>query len=271
MAVRRQKNAHSIRFPSCVSESMARRFPQQSTRPAMNYFAHGVRYLDQPYFLAGTATPDWLSVADRSARLRVRTVEPFLDHDDPRIAQFAAGVLQHLHDDRWFHKTRAFFEVTGELARLFRLHAVADDRFRASFLGHVVTELLLDDVLREQAPERLDAYYRVLESVESEFIESAVNRMSRGQTDRLAGFVVLFVRERFLYDYADPTRLLYRLNQVMHRVRLPRLAGSTLPAIVAGRKIVRERRGDLLPANEFGWPPPVMPETLVNRPLRGLP
>ena len=31
----------------------------------MNYFAHGVRFLEDPYFLAGTAVPDWLSVVDR--------------------------------------------------------------------------------------------------------------------------------------------------------------------------------------------------------------
>ena len=28
----------------------------------MNYFAHAIRFLDDPYFLSGTALPDWLSV-----------------------------------------------------------------------------------------------------------------------------------------------------------------------------------------------------------------
>ena len=38
---------------------------------AMNYLAHGFRFTDEPYFLAGTAAPDWLSVIDRKMRLRV--------------------------------------------------------------------------------------------------------------------------------------------------------------------------------------------------------
>ncbi len=39
----------------------------------MNYLAHGWRYTDEPYVLAGTAAPDWLSVIDRKIRLRSRT------------------------------------------------------------------------------------------------------------------------------------------------------------------------------------------------------
>jgi hypothetical protein len=220
----------------------------------MNYFAHGLRYLDRPYFLAGTATPDWLSVADRGVRLRERNVAEFVEDPDPQIAQFAAGVMQHLHDDRWFHKTRAFFEVTGELAALFRQHAAGDDRFRASFLGHIVTELLLDDVLREQYADRLDRYYQVIASVEPRFIEDAVNRMARGRTERLGMFAGLFVRERFLYDYAHPPRLLYRLNQVLRRVGLSPLPESNTAVLQEGRTIVQSRRRDLLPPQQFDWP-----------------
>lgn len=220
----------------------------------MNYFAHGLRYLDRPLFLAGTATPDWLSVADRGVRVRERTVQPFLEHDDPQVAEFAAGVLQHLHDDRWFHKTRGFYEVTGELAALFRKQAGKDDRFRASFLGHIVTELLLDDVLREQYADRLDAYYDVLARVDSPFIQTAVNLMARGRTDRLGLFVGLFVRERFLYDYANPVRLRFRLNQVLRRIGLSPLPEATVTVLVQGREIVKDRRLDLLPTDQFDWP-----------------
>src|SRR5262245_50971039 len=39
----------------------------------MNYLAHGWRFVGQPYVLAGTAAPDWLSVIDRKIRLRLRT------------------------------------------------------------------------------------------------------------------------------------------------------------------------------------------------------
>ena len=121
----------------------------------MNYYTHGLRFIGDPYFLAGTACPDWLSVSDRQVRLRSRHVAPHAglrSANDGRIRQsrwqsmaslqvvipsecskpggndhdfqstfatreqssfraFAAGVMQHLSDDEWFHGTRAFYET----------------------------------------------------------------------------------------------------------------------------------------------------------------
>ncbi len=195
--------------------------------------------------------PDLLSVADRKVRLRARLVKPFVIDDEDRESQFAAGVLQHLDDDRWFHKTRGFYEVTGELTRLFREQGDGDDRFRASFLGHIVTELLLDRVLHANHPGDLDRYYAALETVDRSLVEQAVNRMARHPTRQLATFLGVFQRERFLYDYADSERLLFRLNQVMNRVKLPRLPDNTITVLEAGATIVARRWCDLLPSDEF--------------------
>jgi hypothetical protein len=221
----------------------------------LNYFAHGLRFVDRPYFLVGTAVPDLLSVADRRTRLRSRYVEVFVSATGDPVGEFAAGVLQHLDDDRWFHKTRAFFEVSGELTRLFRAHVDADDRFRASFLGHIVTELLLDRVLCGMYPRELDRYYSVLAQIDSGLVQQAVNDMARTPTQRLATFVGLFQRERFLYDYADSHALLYRLNQVMRRVRLPALPANTVEVLEAGAAVVQARWRDLLPPAHFDLPP----------------
>ncbi len=217
----------------------------------MNYFAHGIRHLDRPYFLVGTAMPDFLSVIDRNVRFRARHVEPFLKDEDPATAEFAAGVLQHLEDDRWFHKTRGFFEVSGELTRLFRDHVDGDDRFRAAFLGHIVTELLLDRVLIADSPGLLDRYYESWSHIDRQAVEHMINRMSREPTDRVARGLRLFQAERFLYDYADAERLLFRLNQVMKRVKLPQLPESTFTVFTAGESIVRDRWRDLLTPIHF--------------------
>jgi len=195
--------------------------------------------------------PDFLSVVDRKVRFRMRHVEPFLTDNEHTTAEFAGGVLQHLEDDRWFHKTRGFFEVTGELTLLFREHVEQDDRFRAAFLGHIVTELLLDRVLIADHPGTLDRYYESWSQVDREQIQQTVNRMSREQTDRLVRGLRLFQEERFLYDYADSQRLLYRLNQVMKRVKLPPLPERTLVVFAKGEAIIRDRWRDLLPLEHF--------------------
>jgi hypothetical protein len=215
----------------------------------MNYFAHGVRFLDRPYFLAGTALPDWLSVVDRQVRLRARRVEPFASGDATPEAELAAGVMQHLRDDAWFHATPIFARVTAELTLLFRDALPPDDDHRPSFLGHIVTEMLLDAVLISRDPTLLDAYYMAFADLDARRIESAVNRMARHPTDRLALFIPLFRRERFLADYQEPRRLLARLNQILRRVTLSPLPGATESVLRAAWAIVETNAGELLPGD----------------------
>ncbi|NOX53906.1 MAG: hypothetical protein GXP27_05600 [Planctomycetes bacterium] len=218
----------------------------------MNYFAHGLRFLNEPHFLAGTAVPDWLAVVDRRVRLRPRKVAPFAETPRTVVGQVAAGVLQHARDDLWFHRTRGFAETTSLVTNLFRRQLNGDPRYRTGFLGHISTELLLDAVLIERWPELLDRYYAVLDCVDPEAVQQAVNRMARGTTSQLASFIPLFVKEQVLRDYVEPRRLLFRLNQVMRRIKLEPLPASIEEVLAGAREMVRERVSDLLPAEWFG-------------------
>jgi hypothetical protein len=215
----------------------------------MNYFAHAIPFLDRPYFLAGTALPDWLSVVDRRVRLRARNVAPLADGTGTPVAELAAGVLQHLDDDAWFHKTAAFAVASAQLTVLFRASLPADDGHRPAFLGHILTEMLLDAVLIERYPGRLADYYAALDQLDAATIENAANRMARHTTERLKGFIPLFTRERFLPDYLDSNRLLFRLNQIMHRVRLNPLPSGFESSLDEARSIVRGHAAGLLPGN----------------------
>jgi hypothetical protein len=217
----------------------------------MNYFAHGLNHLDRPYFLAGTAVPDWLSVVDRKCRLRPKLLEPWLQHQDKVQSQIAAGALQHLHDDDWFHSTRGFTEVTGELTHRFRERLGPDDRYHCGVLGHVGMELLLDGVLIELYPDRFEDYWRVLQTIEPGLVEVAVNRMARIPATRLAWFIDLFRREQFLRSYTDDASLLTRLNQVLVRVKLSPVPFEAVSVVGEGRSLVRHRLLDLLPPEHF--------------------
>lgn len=217
----------------------------------MNYFAHALRHLDRPYFVAGTAVPDWLSVADRKVRLRPRLLEPWFSSDDPIQAEVAAGAAQHLHDDGWFHATRGFAEVTTELTHFFRKRLGADDKYHCGFLGHVGMEMLLDAILMERFPAEFEQYYRVLATIEPAEVQAAVNRMAKQPTDRLAWFVELFRQKQILRDYSDDQRLLTRLNQVLDRVKLSPLPPEATALLAISRDIVRQRIDDLLPFEHF--------------------
>jgi hypothetical protein len=212
----------------------------------MNYFAHGWQFTDDPFFLAGTAAPDWLCVADRRVRVRSKSAAAWISDDDPNLSAFARGVCRHHADDRWFHGSRAFVELSLEFSSRTGDALPADEGFRPWFLGHILVELLLDAALVEERPERLTAYYEALATMDAAGIQAAVNRIATRPTDRLAGFISLFCRERFLWDYSDDGKLLVRLNQVMRRVRLPQLPDSFVELLPAMRNTVRRRQTELL-------------------------
>ena len=198
--------------------------------------------------VAGTAVPDWLSVADRRVRVRSRRIHEHMDSLDADLSLIAEGMLQHLHDDDLFHRSVRFVMLEAELSLRFR--RIMPDRFdhRPALLGHIVVELLLDSFIAQQMPEVLDDYYAALSQVSALQIEAAVNIVAARTTDRLAGFVQQFQASRFLYDYADDSRLLARLNQVMKRVTLPSLDSDCLPVLRDARLLLTQHGEELLDA-----------------------
>ncbi len=212
----------------------------------MNYFAHALPFLDRPYFVAGTAVPDWLSVIDRKMRVRSKAAQTLMTHEDPRIADVAAGIVQHHHDDRWFHQTRAFAELSLQLTASVRGVLSHDDGFRPSFLGHILVEILLDAVLIAGAPARLDEYHEVLQSVDPQLVGDVVNQLANRPSELWPVFIPHFCAERFLYDYLEDAKLLARLNGVMRRLHLPPLPDEFLTLLPAARHAVAQRRQELL-------------------------
>ena len=211
----------------------------------MNYFAHGVRFLEDPYFLAGTAVPDWLSVVDRRSRISSKAATPFLAADEPRLAALAAGIVQHHRDDEWFHGTPAFVELNLDLTGEIRAWLPGDESFRPSFLAHILVEILLDAELIAERPERLDTYYQRMESLDPGVVCRAVDRMATRPAPQLEVFIPLFSAERFLCDYAEDDKLLGRLNRVLKRVGLPPLPESFRDFLPGVRRRVHARRGEL--------------------------
>ncbi len=212
----------------------------------MNYLAHGWRFTHDPYFLAGTAVPDWLCVADRLVRVRSKHALEWVGSGDPQTAAVAKGICQHHADDRWFHTTRAFTELSLDFSRRIRQALPHGEGLRSWFLGHILVELLLDAALVEQDPGRLTAYYAALGEIDPPVIERAVDAIAPRQPQSLASFIAIFCRERFLYDYTDDGKLLVRLNQVMRRVQLPALPVTFVEVLPAMRDAVRRRQFELL-------------------------
>ncbi len=210
----------------------------------MNYLAHARLHLDDPYTAAGTAAPDWMNVVARKAKLR--RADLLRDEADERAVAFSRGVTRHHADDAWFHRNRAFVELSLELTAEVR-DAVAPDRgMRPSFVGHVLVELLLDAELMRREPHLLDRYYQVLADASPRLLQQFVNRIATHPVEGLDQFVPLFLAERFLYDYAEDGRLLWRLNRVLQRVQLRTLPETIIKVLARARKKVASRTDELL-------------------------
>jgi hypothetical protein len=212
----------------------------------MNYFTHGHDFVDDPYFLAGTAVPDWLSVVDRPTRIRRARALEFVDADDPCLAAIARGIARHCHDDGWFHATRAFAELSLELTAQARDRLDEDAGFRPHFIGHILVEILLDAELIAADSDRLEAWYEALDQLDAVRVAEAVGQMGRGGGQQLAVFIPKFSSERFLWDYLNDGKLMVRLNQVMRRVELPALPAAFGRLLPTARRLVAERQAELL-------------------------
>ena len=212
----------------------------------MNYLAHAMNCLDDPYQVAGAATPDWLGMTRPRLRCRSRQAAPFVDADDPRLASYARGVMRHHADDDWFHETGAFGDLSMELARQVRWATGDRDGMRPGFLGHILVELLLDAALIAEDRRGVDAYYAALERVDAEFVAAAIGQMNGCDASGVAGLITRFVELKFLYDYMEDETLLFRLNQAMRRVKLPELPARMLEILPGARKLVAEHRAALL-------------------------
>lgn len=202
--------------------------------------------------MVGCCVPDWLSAADRKCRVRENRAKEFVAHSDPFVASLAQGIVQHHHDDHWFHQTQTFAEMSMLFAVQAREELPKDSGFRTSLLGHIVIELLLDAYLNQQHPGKLNLYYEQVASVDAKQLQETVNMFAPKSTEKLVDYHRNYISSRFLFDYSDDAKLLYRLNGVMKRVKLNELDESILPWLGTVRKRVYDKAEDLL--NEYAVP-----------------
>ena len=214
----------------------------------VNSFSHAFRFLDNrnPYFAIGCAIPDWLGAVDRRCRVRKKGATPKLNDPDPLVANLAAGIIQHIEDDRWFHGSRAFSELNLVFAVELRELLKDEPGFRPMFLGHIIIELLLDGYLHQSFPGKLDLFYEMVEKSDPAAIEAAVCSMATKPTDKLSQYFPIFLRERYLFDYVDDDRLIYRINHVLRCVKLSAAGDELSQWVPLCRSRVYERALELL-------------------------
>ena len=198
-----------------------------------------------PWIVAGTSLPDWLGAADRRCRVVAARVDELSDASGP-LGALARGVREHLHDDRWFHSNPAFDDVTGELTRRIRAAFPEHRRMRASFIAHILLEMLLDASLDQRGRVTFDAYYAALERVSPAELQRLAAELTNRPSEQLTTGLPFFRQMRFLYGYRDDDALFRRLHGLLARVRQPALPDAFRELLPPARLLVYERAEELL-------------------------
>jgi hypothetical protein len=213
----------------------------------MNSFSHALPFLSRgKYYPIGCALPDWLGAVDRRCRVRKNGAAKLIDQSGSFESELALGITQHIDDDRWFHMSEKFSEMSMQFAVELRETLTDEPGFRPGFLGHIIIELLLDGYLHEKNPGKMDLFYSFVADSDPEEIQDAVNRMATRPTDKLAKYFPVFLREKYLYDYGDDSRLMYRVNFVLKRVKLKPVGDDVLNWVPSARQRVYDSARDLL-------------------------
>jgi len=211
----------------------------------MNYLCHARDHLDHAWGVAGTSLPDWLSAADRRSRVDPARAEAAAE-EAGLLGEVARAVLVHLHDDRWFHTTAVFDEVTQAITADIRAHFPGRPRLRASFFGHVMMEMLLDACLDEKRPGAMEAFYARVDELEASTLHEIAAVLCPRPPQRLGGLLPFFSRARFLFGYREDDGLVRRLDGLCGRIGLPPLPEGFVSVVPAARALVRARADDLL-------------------------
>lgn len=212
----------------------------------MNYLAHAYLHLDDPYFVAGTGLPDWMSVVDRKNRPRRQYAELVTEHSHPSIAALARGCVQHHADDMAFHQNECFMMLSTQFAVELRQLLEPGLGHQAGFVGHIAVELLLDAILIERDSSLLDRYYASLESLDADLVQAGASAICPKPVTDLVDLLPRFIEVRFLADYSDDNLLLRNFNRVMKRIGLPQLPAAVAQWNTSARQRVRATADALL-------------------------
>lgn len=212
----------------------------------MNYLSHAQHFLDRPAFALGTQLPDFLNMVNRRARARSKVAQTFVRAEDTFLADVAAGVVQHHHDDHVFHNSLEFLGLQERLAQHLRVQHPDPRGMRSWFTAHIAIELLLDAAITRRHPDRLERLYEIFQGVDECQFRAAAETLTGRELPNFTDMHQLFLSERFLSDYGTDEGLFYRVNRILQRVGLEPFQTAQIAWVAVARDWVEDRQERLL-------------------------
>ena len=121
---------------------------------------------------------------------------------------------------------------------------------RASLIGHIVIEMLLDAWLESKYPGSMESMYVWLAKLDAEKIQQSINQFATKPTDKLAPEIGRFLKVRYLFDYLKDEGVRYRMNKVLGRLKLDLMPKESIDWIGKKRQLIYEQAPELLREHE---------------------
>lgn len=201
----------------------------------MNYLSHYFldKELDHPEFLLGSVLPDLFRAGNR--KLRIPEIAPET-HTHPKLVAFQRGVNKHHLVDRLFHNAIYFHSNSRKITNLLRKADLEGMTRFHHFYGHILLEILIDQILLEEEPDLGLRFYDLLDKVDTDALFEYLKALKLDEHfDSFMRHYEGFKSYRFLLRYAEPqgsARTIVAIAKKMHGYDLTESDVIKLDAVV---------------------------------------
>lgn len=184
----------------------------------MNFLSHFYfeRYASSPERVVGSILPDLLKNADKGYVFHPNRFEEQL-FAHPLLVEVYKGWYRHVEVDKLFHSSEFFVAHNHQLRQ--KLDPILEDLpIRASFMGHIAIELLLDHLLIRDKAVNVARLYEHLENVNRTILTKFLHTIGLEDVGPFMEFYDKFIEWRYVFEYEDISGLHYPLFNIAKRV-----------------------------------------------------
>jgi hypothetical protein len=184
----------------------------------VNYLSHYYfdRDEDNKYYNIGLILPDL--ARSHIPKLRISPYKN-ITFTTKEIASMNQGTNRHFESDRKFHNWLTFVDLTNRATDMIRENGDKDIN-RDYFITHIMVEVLLDKILLEKNPTLADDFYKMIDSVEQEWILKFMRYAGLQDDELWKGQHRRFMKARFLESYTSIENVVTAVENVCTKIGL---------------------------------------------------
>lgn len=147
--------------------------------------------------------------------------QPPLPHPlSHELSQLHQGTVKHYIADKKFHASNFFNSHVSAFTQAVNQAGLSERVQRKWFIAHIAFELMLDRMLVNYYPEKVDAFYESLLFIEKKVLKQFLLHYGMSDAEEFFKFYSHFTAVQYIYYYPNNNKFIYSLNRIMIRAGL---------------------------------------------------